>query len=134
MQRRVFLQSMLAGSSLFPAILADLSPTAFRLGLPAETNHPRRRAIHISRRVAKTHHLHLFPTVAYHRMDTFDFKPKLFAADGKVTGVGGGLSNEKRVLLKPFWKFRPGGNRELWSAICSRICEIVLTIFVSSAR
>ena len=42
-------------------------------------------------------------------MDTFDFKPKLFEADGKITGVGGGLSNEKRVLLRPKWAFKPGG-------------------------
>ena len=42
-------------------------------------------------------------------MDTFDHKPKLFAADGKTTGVGGGLSNQQRVLLKPLWDFKPGG-------------------------
>jgi hypothetical protein len=42
-------------------------------------------------------------------MDTFDPKPKLFAADGKTTGVGGGLSNQQRVLLRPGWQFRPGG-------------------------
>ena len=42
-------------------------------------------------------------------MDTFDHKPKLFAADGKTLGVGGGLSLEKRPLLKPRWEFKPGG-------------------------
>ena len=42
-------------------------------------------------------------------MDTFDPKPKLFAADGKTLGVGGGLSLEKRPLLKPRWAFKPGG-------------------------
>ncbi|HND52592.1 MAG TPA: DUF1501 domain-containing protein [Pirellulaceae bacterium] len=42
-------------------------------------------------------------------MDTFDYKPELFKADGKRTGVGGGLSNQERVLLKPLWDFRPGG-------------------------
>ncbi len=42
-------------------------------------------------------------------MDTFDYKPKLFAADGKMTGVGGGLSNQQKVLLKPAWEFKPGG-------------------------
>ena len=43
-------------------------------------------------------------------MDTFDFKPELFKADGKKKGVGGGLSNQERVLLKPLWPFRPGGD------------------------
>ena len=42
-------------------------------------------------------------------MDTFDPKPALFAADGKTMGLGGGLSNQQRVLLKPGWEFRPGG-------------------------
>ena len=42
-------------------------------------------------------------------MDTFDHKPALFAADGKTMGVGGGLSNQQRVLMKPLWPFKPGG-------------------------
>jgi len=42
-------------------------------------------------------------------MDTFDYKPELFAADGKKTGVGGGLSNQERKLLKPLWDYKPGG-------------------------
>ena len=42
-------------------------------------------------------------------MDTFDHKPELFKADGKMMGIGGGLSNQQRVLLKPKWQFRPGG-------------------------
>lgn len=42
-------------------------------------------------------------------MDTFDYKPELFKADGKKTGSGGGLSNQQRVLLKPLWEFKPGG-------------------------
>jgi hypothetical protein len=43
-------------------------------------------------------------------MDTFDYKPQLFKADGKMLGAGGGLSLEKRPLVKPRWEFRPGGN------------------------
>ncbi len=42
-------------------------------------------------------------------MDTFDYKPELFKADGKRKGIGGGLSNQERVLLKPLWDFKPGG-------------------------
>jgi hypothetical protein len=51
----------------------------------------------------------IFSNGGVSHMDTFDPKPKLFAADGKTTGVGGGLSNQQRVLLKPGWEFRPGG-------------------------
>src|SRR5262249_10786025 len=39
----------------------------------------------------------------------FDPKPKLFAADGKTLGAGGGLSDVQRPLLRPGWPFRPGG-------------------------
>jgi hypothetical protein len=42
-------------------------------------------------------------------MDTFDYKPELFKADGQKKGVGGGLSDQQRVLLKPMWDFKPGG-------------------------
>jgi hypothetical protein len=51
----------------------------------------------------------IFSNGGVSHMDTFDHKPELFKADGKMTGVGGGLSNEKRVLLRPLWEFRPGG-------------------------
>lgn len=51
----------------------------------------------------------IFSNGGVSHMDTFDYKPKLFKADGKTTGVGGGLSNQQRVLLKPGWEFRPGG-------------------------
>jgi hypothetical protein len=51
----------------------------------------------------------IFSNGGVSHMDTFDFKPKLFAADGQTTGVGGGLSNQQRVLLRPGWEFRPGG-------------------------
>lgn len=42
-------------------------------------------------------------------MDAFDPKPALFAADGKTMGIGGGLSNQQRRLLRPLWEFHPGG-------------------------
>ena len=51
----------------------------------------------------------IFSNGGVSHMDTFDHKPKLFAADGKTTGVGGGLSNQQRVLLRPLWDFKPGG-------------------------
>ena len=51
----------------------------------------------------------IFSNGGVSHMDTFDHKPELFKADGKIKGVGGGLSNEQRVLLKPLWEFRPGG-------------------------
>jgi hypothetical protein len=51
----------------------------------------------------------LFSTGGVAHMETFDHKPQLYNADGKMTGVGGGLSRDKKPLLKPAWEFRPGG-------------------------
>ena len=51
----------------------------------------------------------IFSNGGVSHMDTFDYKPRLFAADGKTTGIGGGLSNQQRVLLRPGWEFRSGG-------------------------
>jgi hypothetical protein len=50
----------------------------------------------------------LFSTGGVAHMETFDPKPELLKADGKKLGVGGGLSLEKRPLLKPRWAFKPG--------------------------
>ena len=50
----------------------------------------------------------IFSNGGVSHMDTFDHKPKLMAADGKTLGVGGGLSNQQRRLLRPGWDFRPG--------------------------
>ena len=36
-------------------------------------------------------------------------EPKLAAADGRTLGAGGGLSKEKKPLLRPAWPFKPGG-------------------------
>src|SRR5262245_7748496 len=66
----------------------------------------------------------LFSTGGVSHMDTFDYKPKLFQADGKMLGAGGGLSLEKRPLLKPRWEFKPGGKcRTLVSDIFPHIRE-----------
>ena len=51
----------------------------------------------------------IFSNGGVSQMDTFDPKPELMKADGKMMGVGGGLSNQQRVLLKSGWQFRPGG-------------------------
>jgi hypothetical protein len=51
----------------------------------------------------------LFSTGGVSHVDTFDHKPRLFAADGKMLGAGGGLSKEKKPLLRPAWPFQPGG-------------------------
>src|SRR5262249_35804576 len=73
----------------------------------------------------------IFSNGGVSHMDTFDYKPELFKADGKKTGAGGGLSNMEKPLLKPFWEFRPGGKcgtlvSELFPHIRDRMDDICL--------
>lgn len=99
--RRQVLSSMLAGSMILPGIVSELmadSGSAHPLA-PRATHHQAK---------AKSV-IFIFSNGGVSHMDAFDHKPKLFAADGKTMGVGGGLSNEKRVLLRPLWPFRPSG-------------------------
>ncbi len=99
--RRHFAQSLAAGSLLMPGLLSQLLAEGDRSDplAPRQPHHPAK-----AKRV-----IFIFSNGGVSHIDTFDYKPELFKADGKMTGVGGGLSNEKRVLLKPLWEFRPGG-------------------------
>ncbi len=101
--RREVLRSMLAGSLLMPGLLSELladevsnsdDPLA-----PKPTHFPAK-----AKRV-----IFVFSNGGASHMDTFDYKPELFKADGKMMGAGGGLSNQQRKLLKPLWEFKPGG-------------------------
>ena len=101
--RRTAIRSLVAGSVAFPAILSELlaadgGGSADPLAAKKPHFEPKAKRV-----------IWLFSTGGVSQMDTFDPKPKLFAADGKTLGVGGGLSLEKRPLLKPRWVFKPGG-------------------------
>lgn len=97
--RRHILQSLAAGSLLMPGLLSELLADSSDPLSPKQPHHPAK-----AKRV-----IFIFSNGGVSHMDTFDPKPKLFAADGKTMGVGGGLSNQQKVLLKPLWEFRPGG-------------------------
>ena len=103
--RRQVLRSLAGGSLLLPGILADL--LAADESRAASADPLRTRMPHHPAKAKRV--ILLFSTGGVSHMDTFDHKPKLFKADGKMLGVGGGLSLEKRPLLKPRWQFRPGG-------------------------
>src|SRR6187455_789228 len=100
MKRRSFLQSLVGGSLLMPGLLAQL--LAEDSGDPLSPKAP-----HYPARAKRV--IFIFSNGGVSHMDTFDHKPALFAADGKTMGIGGGLSNQQRVLLKPGWQFKPGG-------------------------
>ena len=101
--RRTAIRSILGGSLVLPGLLSEL--LAADNPQPGDPLAP--KAPHYAPKANRV--IFLFSTGGVSHMDTFDPKPKLFAADGKTLGVGGGLSLSKTPLLKPRWKFRPGG-------------------------
>src|SRR5437773_11158798 len=103
--RRQALRSLVAGSLVLPGIVAELLAAEDRRA--ADPLAP--RAPHYAPKARRV--IFLFSTGGVSHMDTFDHKPKLFRADGRMVGAGGGLSLEQRPLLRPRWPFRRGGRR-----------------------
>ncbi len=99
----MILRSLVGGSLLMPGLLSELlaeSSTASSDPLAPKPPHFPAKAKRV---------IFVFSNGGTSHMDTFDYKPELFKADGKKMGAGGGLSNQQRVLLKPLWEFKPGG-------------------------
>ncbi len=96
--RRQVLRSLAGGSLLLPGFLSRLladDPLAPRAG-------------HFPARAKRV--IFLFSQGGVSQLDTFDYKPDLMKDDGTTRLVaGGGLSRDKKKLLRPQWPFRPGG-------------------------
>jgi hypothetical protein len=99
--RRDVIRSLVGGSALLPTLVSHL------LAEDRPTDPLAPKQPHYAPKAKRV--IFLFSTGGVSHMDTFDPKPKLFAADGKTLGVGGGLSLSKTPLVKPQWKFQPGG-------------------------
>jgi hypothetical protein len=112
-ERRAVIRSILGGSLGMPGIVHHLlaADGASSPGKGPPTSGPASplapKEPHFAPRAKRM--IVLFATGGVSHMDTFDPKPELMKADGKITGVGGGLSNQQRPLVKPKWTFRPGG-------------------------
>lgn len=98
-RRREAIQSIVGASLTLPAIISQLCA--------AETDPLAPKKPHFAPKAKRV--IFIFSNGGVSHMDTFDHKPALFKADGKITGIGGGLSNQQKVLLKPGWDFKPGG-------------------------
>ncbi len=101
--RREFFRTLAGGSLLLPGLVSELLAGS----APGAPDPLAARPPHTPARAQRV--IFVFSNGGVSQMDTFDYKPALFAADGKKTGAGGGLSNQEKVLLRPFWEFRPGG-------------------------
>ncbi|MDA8744854.1 DUF1501 domain-containing protein [Rubripirellula amarantea] len=107
--RREMLRSFVGGSLMMPALLSEMlhagqtdSGPKKDAGDPLAPREP-----HFAAKAKRV--IFVFSNGGVSHMDAFDPKPELFKADGKKTGTGGGLSNQQRVLLRPLWDFKPGG-------------------------
>ena len=108
--RRSCLRSLVGGSLLLPGMLSQLlAEDAARSegGAPASGDPLSPKPPHFAAKAKRV--IFLFSSGGVSHMDSFDHKPELFKADGKMTGPAGGLSRDKRPLVKPLWEFRPGG-------------------------
>src|SRR5262245_11915102 len=91
--RRDAIRSLVGGSLLLPGIVSRLLAES----APSDPLSPKQP--HFPAKAKRV--IFIFSNGGVSHMDTFDYKPQLFAADGKTMGVGGGLSNQQKVLLKP---------------------------------
>src|SRR5262245_29030405 len=131
--RRAVLHSLAGRSLLLPGILSQLfAADAGRQGAGlggADAGPLTPKKPHFAPKAKRV--IFMLSSGGVSHMDTFDYKPKLFAADGKTIGIGGGLSNEKKPLLRPRWQFKPGGRcgtlvSDLFPHIRERMDEICL--------
>src|SRR5262245_63816116 len=108
--RRAALRSLVGASLTLPGIVSDLlaADEARKASGPLAPKKP-----HFAPKAKRV--IFLFSTGGVSQMDSFDPKPKLFAADGKTVGAGGGLSLNKTPLVRPRWEFKPGG--KCWTEV-----------------
>lgn len=100
--RRQMVRSLVGGSMLLPAILADL--LAGEDGAAAATDPLAARPSHFPGRAKRV--IFLYMTGGVSHVDSFDPKPKLFADHGKtIKRPRGG----DRFLSRPKWDFKPHG-------------------------
>lgn len=108
-RRREVLRSMVAGSLLMPGLMSEmLAAEASAAGSTMEVDPLAPKPTHLPAKAKRV--IFVFSNGGVSHMDTFDYKPELFKADGKMMGAGGGLSNQQRKLLRPLWEFRAGGS------------------------
>ncbi len=105
-RRREVLRSLVGGSLLMPGLMSELLTDTASAAAPEEDPLSDKQP-HFPATAKRV--IVIFSNGGVSHMDTFDHKPELFKADGKMKGAGGGLSDQQRVLLKPLWQFRPGG-------------------------
>src|SRR5438552_11367753 len=96
--RRQMIRSLMSGSLLLPAIVSQVLAEEAR----NQDNPLAPRAPHFSGKAKRV--IFLYMTGGVSHMDSFDPKPKLFAAGGTASKDGKGPK-----YVAPLWDFKPGG-------------------------
>src|SRR5438128_3557022 len=135
LSRRAVLRSMVGGSLVLPGILSRLLADDGRADSGRSHDPLAAKAPHFEPKAKRV--IFLFSTGGVSHLDTFDQKPKLFAADGMTFGVGGGVGGQTRPLLRPGWQFKPGGKcgtmvSDLFPHLRERMDDICLVRSMSS--
>ncbi len=96
--RRTFIQSLASGSMLLPGVLSEM--------LAADSGDPfAPKPSHFPAKAKRVIFLYMSGGVSH--VDTFDYKPKLIADDGKQLA-------ETQFLIRPKWAFRQYGQCGRW--------------------
>src|SRR5436190_5139935 len=106
--RRQMLRSLAGGSMLLPGLLSQLLADGQSAEALAKADPLAPKTSHFPAKAKQV--IFLFSTGGVSHMDTFDHKPKLIAMDSKSLVAGGGLSRDKKKVLRPQWAFKPGGS------------------------
>src|SRR3954447_25829179 len=106
MLRRTFLRSAVAGSALFPALVAELLADEAADPLAPKTPHFEAKAKRV---------IFLFMSGGVSHVDTFDPKPRLVADHGKAIKLDHPETkdrpgDEKLFLKRPQWDFKKSGS------------------------
>jgi hypothetical protein len=96
--RREALRSLVGGSLLLPGICSELFAADDPLA-PKPSHFPAK-----AKRI-----IFLLMSGGVSQMDSFDFKPRLFADAGRIVTAKGSVIKGPRKLLPPNWQFQPGG-------------------------
>ena len=137
--RRACLRSLVGGSLLLPAILSELSAADAPLATSADPADPLAPKAAAFSRQGEAGDLHLLAPAACRTWTRSTTSRSSSQPTARQSGVGGGLSNQQKPLVKPRWEFQPGGKcgtlvSDLFPHIRERMDDICLIRSMKSRR
>ena len=103
--RRAVMRSLVGGSVLMPAILAEMARADEVRKQPADPLAP--RSPHFAPKAKRV--IFMCMSGGASHVDTFDYKPKLIENHGKKVSEVVSHGKNNQYLLRPQWEFKPRG-------------------------